>query len=190
MQITKTLYITDRAEWRVWLEANFRKEKEIWLIYPKQTSGKPRILYNDAVEEALCFGWIDSTVKTVDTETTAQRFSPRNPKSSFSQPNIERLRWLMQKNMIHESQLPQVLKILSQEFIFPVDIMKVLEKQPEVWENYQRFSPSYQRIRIAYIESARSRPAEFAKRLENFIQKTAQNKLILGFGGVEKYYEI
>ncbi len=63
MDIGKTLYVTDRQAWRKWLAENYDKEKEIWLIYPKKASGKPRILYNDAVEEALSFGWIDSTAK-------------------------------------------------------------------------------------------------------------------------------
>ncbi len=188
MEITQTVYVSHRAEWRFWLENHFGKEKEIWLIYPKQSTGKAKILYNDAVEEALCFGWIDSTLKTVDLEHTAQRFSPRKPKSGFSQPNIERLRWLMKENMVHESLQKQVSEILKQAFVFPADIMNVLQNDTKAWENYQHFSPSYQRIRIAYIETARNRPEEFAKRLANFIQKTAQNKLILGFGGVEKYY--
>ncbi|MCK5113130.1 MAG: hypothetical protein KAR11_00010 [Phycisphaerae bacterium] len=61
MNIEKKLYVTNREDWRKWLENNFDKEKNVWLIYPKKSSGKERIIYNDAVEEALCFGWIDST---------------------------------------------------------------------------------------------------------------------------------
>ena len=63
LDIGKTLYVSDRKAWRKWLSENYDKEKEIWLIYSKKVSGKPRILYNDAVEEALSFGWIDSTAK-------------------------------------------------------------------------------------------------------------------------------
>ena len=85
MDIGKTLYIRDRKEWHEWLEANFNTEKEIWLIYPHKDSGKTRIQYNDAVEEALSFGWIDSTVKRYDEHSSAQRFSPRNPASDYSQ---------------------------------------------------------------------------------------------------------
>ena len=105
MSTLKTLYITDRKAWRVWLEKKFDKEKEIWLIYPKKSSDKPRIQYNDAVEEALCFGWIDSTVKSFNEDSSVQRFSPRNPKSSFSQANKERLKWLLQNNLLHSSVL-------------------------------------------------------------------------------------
>jgi uncharacterized protein YdeI (YjbR/CyaY-like superfamily) len=74
MDTLKTVYISNRKDWRAWLEKNFENEKEIWLVYPKKSSGKSRILYNDAVEEALCFGWIDSLVKTRDDDRSAQRF--------------------------------------------------------------------------------------------------------------------
>lgn len=184
----KTLYVTDRGEWRAWLEENFQKEKEIWLLYPKQSSGKARIIYNDAVEEALCFGWIDSIVKTVDEESTAQKFSPRNPQSTYSQANKERLRWLFQKKLLHPSVEMTGAEVLKEVFIFPEDILKAIQNEKGAWENYQKFSPAYQRIRIAYIDAARKRPEEFSKRLKNFIEKTKANQMI-GFGGIDKYYQ-
>ncbi len=145
-------------------------------------------MYNDAVEEALCFGWIDSTVKSLNEETTIQRFCKRGKNSSFSQPNIERLKWLFENNLVHDSIRNDVLKIIQQEFAFPEDIIKQLKSDEVVWENYQNFSASYKRIRIAYIDSSRKRPDEFNKRLNNFIIKTKENKLIKGFGGINKYY--
>lgn len=183
----KTLYIHDRRKWRKWLEQNFDKEKEIWLVYPKKSSGKPRISYNDAVEEALSFGWIDSQVKNVNEENSAQRFSPRNPKSSFSQSNKERLNWLLKKKMLHPSIQEHIKKILEEKFVFPPDIINAIKADKNAWKNYQEFSPAYKRIRIAYINSARKRPEEFKKRLENFVKKTRENKQI-GFGGIDKYY--
>jgi uncharacterized protein YdeI (YjbR/CyaY-like superfamily) len=187
MNKNQTLYISDRKEWRKWLEKNFETEREIWLILPKKASDKPRILYNDAVEEALCFGWIDSTVKSLDEDNTIQRFTPRNPKSTYSQANKERLRWLYNEKMIHPSLIDSAEKVLQEKFIFPSDILEAIKNDKEAWNNYQKFSPSYQRIRISYIESARKRPEEFKKRLANFIRKTRENKQI-GYGGIEKYY--
>ena len=187
MDKSKTLYVANRNDWRKWLEANFDTEKEIWLLYPNKASGKPRIAYNDAVEEALCFGWIDSTVKSIDKESSAQRFTPRNPKSSYSQPNKERLKWLFQNNQLHPSVKDAVGKIITEEFVFSPDIIAEIKSDKIAWGNYQKFSPSYRRIRIAYIDSARKRPEEFQKRLKNFIYRTRQNKQI-GFGGIEKYY--
>ena len=187
MEIGKTLYVKDRKEWREWLKTHFKSEKEIWLIYHSKDSGKSRIPYNDAVEEALSFGWIDSTVKPIDEQSSAQRFSPRNPHSSYSQANIERLKWLGKKGLLHPSVKESVWEILQGEYIYPPDILKTIQKNRKAWENFQTFSPTYQRIRLAYIDGARGRPNEFKKRLNNFIKRSEQNKII-GFGGIEKYY--
>ena len=187
MEISETLYVHTREEWRKWLEKFFDKQKEVWLIFPKKSSGKPRISYNAAVEEALSFGWIDSTAKTFDEESFAQRFSPRNPKSSYSQANKERLRWLLKEKLLHPSIEEKAKKILDEKFVFPSDIINAIKADKVAWKNYQNFSPAYKRIRVAYIEAARNRPKEFKKRLANFVKKTKENKQI-GFGGINKYY--
>ena len=187
MDHRKTLYVTERQDWRAWLEKNFDKEKEIWLVFPTKSSGKPRLVYNDAVEEALCFGWIDSIMKTIDENTNMQRFSPRRPESSFSQANKERLKRLYETGMLHPSTLKTAQDILKEKFIFPDDIIENLKRDKVVWRNFSNFSESYKRIRVAYIEGGRKRPDEFRKRLNNFIEKTKANKQI-GFGGIEKYY--
>ena len=188
MAINKILYVTTRKEWRDWLRDNFSKTTEIWLVYPKKNTGKIRILYNDAVEEALCFGWVDSTVKALDNNNTIQRFTPRSPKSDFSQANKERLKWLLDKKMIHPSLEKIVRQTINYKFLPPSDIIEAIKKDRIAWENYQMFSDSYKRIRIAYIDGARNRPDEFKKRLSSFIDKTRKNKLIKGYGGIEKYY--
>lgn len=182
------LTLKTRTEWRNWLENNFNTKTEAWLVYAKKSTGKPRIPYNDAVEEALCFGWIDSTYKKLDEGHTLQRFIPRKARSSYSQPNIERLKWLAGQNQIHHSFLKTVRDIISREYVFPADILDEIKKDKESWKNYVKFSEPYKRIRIAYIDSARKRPEEFSKRLSNFIQKSRDNKLIPGFGGIDKYY--
>ncbi len=187
MEITKTLYLTNPKDWRKWLKENYKTQKEIWLVYPKKATGKPRIEYNDAVEEALCFGWIDSIIKTLDEEQTVQRFSPRKPKSSFSQANIERLRNLVAKKKVVKEVAETLRDILEKEFIFPPDILKAIRANQEAWKNYQKFSDPYKRIRIAFIDGVRKRPDEFKKRLRYFIGMTEKNKLI-GFGGIEKHY--
>lgn len=187
MEITQTLYVTDPKDWRAWLEEHYKTESEIWLVYYKKHTGKPRIVYNDAVEQALCFGWIDSIAKKLDKDRTAQRFSPRKPKSGFSQLNIERLRHLVAQGKVIDVVRESLGDLLEQEFIFPADIIEAIKSDKEAWENYQNFPDAYKRIRVAYIEGARKRPEEFQKRLDNFIKKTRENKQI-GFGGIEKYY--
>jgi len=187
MEITNTLYITDRKDWRAWLKEHYNTEKEIWLVYPKKATRKPRIQYNDAVEEALCFGWIDSINKKLDEESTVQRFSPRKPRAKYSQANIERLRSLVAKKKVIKEVADTLGEILYEEFVIPPDILKAIKSNKEAWKNFQKFSDSYIRIRIAFIDGARSRPAEFKKRLRYFIQMTGKNKLF-GFGGIEKHF--
>jgi uncharacterized protein YdeI (YjbR/CyaY-like superfamily) len=116
MNIGKTLHVKDRKDWRGWLTANFNTEKEIWLICPAKSSGKLRIQYNDAVEEALSFGWIDSIVKRIDEHSSAQRFSPRNPGSGYSQANKERLKRLIKEGMLHPSVRKSAERYSEQSF--------------------------------------------------------------------------
>ncbi len=157
------------------------------MISPNKASGRPRLLYNDAVEEALCFGWIDSIIKKYDEGSSAQRYSPRNPKSGYSQQNKERIKWLLENDLVHPNIIDSIKHIPEEEFDFPNDVITEIMKDELAWKNYQDFSPSYQRIRIAYIEVARPRPEEFNKRMQNFIKKTRENKQI-GYGGIEKYF--
>ena len=183
-----TKYFENREDWRKWLVDNFETAKEIWFVFPLKSSGKKSITYNDAVEEALCFEWIDSKIKSLDKEHKIQRFTPRNPKSAYSQANKERLKWLLENKMIHPKFEDKIQNVLSEVFIFPNDIMDRLKEDKIVWKNYQQFSETYKRIRIAFIEVARQRPEEFEKRLNNLIAKTKENKKVTGFGEIEKYY--
>ena len=139
------------------------------------------------MEEALCFGWIDSTVRSLDEYNSAQRFTPRNPKSGYSQLNKERMKWLLENDLIHPSMLEKAKRIASEKFVFPKDVIDAVRRDKAAWKNFTAFSDTYKRIRIAYIDGARERPEEFEKRLKNFINKTRENKRI-GFGGIEKYY--
>ena len=187
MEISQTLYITKRKDWRAWLKKHYQTEKDIWLVYPKKETGKPRVEYNDAVEEALCFGWIDSIVKKLDAEHTVQRFSPRKPGAKYSQANIERLRSLVAKKKVIKAVAEPLKEILAAKFVSPADVLKAIKANKRAWKNFQKFSASYQRIRIAFIDGARKRPAEFKKRLRHFIDMTEKNKMF-GFGGIEKHY--
>ena len=187
MEIGETLYVFHREPWREWLEANFDTATEIWLIYPKKESGRPRILYNDAVEEALCFGWIDSIVKKLDSVRSVQRFTPRNPRSGYSQPNKERLRWLADEGLLHPSVRESTRDILNEEFVFPDDILQAIQANEQAWQNFQGFSPAYQRIRVAYIDAGRARPEVYESRLKNFVKATEKGRQI-GYGGIDKYF--
>ena len=181
------LYASTRKQWREWLRKNHSAKKEIRLVYYKKHSNKIRIPYNDAVEEALCFGWIDSTVRTIDENKYAQRFSPRKAGSAYSQSNIERLHALIKQKKVIKSVLDKLPKLPSVQSKAPDDIIESIKLDEKAWKNFQKLSDSYKRIRIAFIDGARKRPREFEKRLRYFIKMTARNKLF-GFGGIDKYY--
>ena len=178
----------DRNVWRAWLEENFLTAEEVYFEIPLKDSGETGLSYNDAVEEALCFGWIDSTIKRSDGLHRIQRFTPRRKGSPYSRPNIERLIWLDRHGMIHPSVREEVLPLIETPYEFPEDIIARLKEDEDTWRNYQGFSEPYRRIRVAYIDAARARPEEFTKRLENFVAKTRANRIITGYGGVDKYY--
>jgi uncharacterized protein YdeI (YjbR/CyaY-like superfamily) len=110
MEITETLYVTDRAQWRKWLAVNHKTKREIWLVYYKKATGKPTIPYGDAVEEALCFGWIDGIEKRIDDERYAGRFTPRNPKTPYAESNKQRLRTLLAQGKVQ----PEIVRSLPE----------------------------------------------------------------------------
>src|SRR5262249_13199943 len=108
MGISKTLYVTSREEWRTWLADHSESEAEVWLIYYKKHTGQPRIPYDHAVEEALCFGWIDSIVKRIDDETFAQKFTPRRDRTKWSALNKRRVRKLIREGRMTEAGLAKI----------------------------------------------------------------------------------
>lgn len=177
MEITKTFYAKNQSEWRAWLKQHHAKEKEIWLVYYSKKSGMPRVEYNDAVEEALCFGWIDSTMKKIDSERFAQRFTPRKPKSPWSELNKERARRLIKNKRMTKAGLAVMSDVTAAKFKIPEDILKALKKDKETWKNFQKLPGSYKRIRIGFIHNSRNRPEFFKKRLDYFLKMTKQNKM-------------
>ena len=182
MQITETLLVTNREEWRKWLSENHTTKKEIWLISYVKNANKPSILYLHAVEEALCFGWIDGITKKIDSDGTAQRFTPRRPKSNWSPLNKERAIRLIQNGKMTEAGLKVLPDLSSNSFQIPEDILTALQNDEQTWNNFQQFPDIYKRIRIGYIEEVRKQSSEFQKRLNNFLKKTRENKI---FGIVE-----
>lgn len=180
-----TFYAKHRAEWRAWLQERHAHATEIWLVYYRKATGKPRVSYNDAVEEALCFGWVDSQQKGIDEERFAQRFSPRKPGSNWSEMNKARLRKLIAQGLMSPAGLAAARGVrLDEPFEIPPDIAAALKQDPQTWQHFQNFPEDYRRIRIAFIETARKRPAEFSKRLNHLIKMTAQNKT---FGYVKEF---
>ena len=176
MKRADLLYVTSRKEWRSWLAKNHDRKKEIWLVFYRKDSGKRRLPYNAAVEEALCYGWIDSIVRRVDDESFAQRFSPRRSGTKWSAMNKERLRRLIEKGKVTKAGMAAAEGALQTDDRVAPDIVEALERDPVAWKNFRSFPASYRRIRIGWIEAARDRPDVFEQRLKYFVKMTAQNK--------------
>jgi uncharacterized protein YdeI (YjbR/CyaY-like superfamily) len=186
MDIKETLYVLTREQWRDWLETYHTDTSEIWLVSYRKATRRPSIPYNDAVEEALCFGWIDSTRKGIDDERYAQRYTPRRPGSSYSQLNKERLARLIAQGRVIPSVLASLKDVRAEDYQIPDDIRAALQADETAWGFFCTTSPSYQRIRAAYVDTARDRPAIFDKRLKHLIETSSKQKQ---FGyGIESYY--
>lgn len=182
-----TLHVTTRKEWREWLERNHQKETVIWLIFFKKHTGKTRLPYNDSVEEALCFGWIDSIVNRIDEDRYMQKFTPRRKSSSWSALNIRRIKKLIQNGSMTEAGMaripPQILEPGYQpddqmhrgDIELPPDLEEILKSSKTAWGNFQCLAPSHKRNYIGWIISAK-REETRQKRLNEAIALLNQGK--------------
>jgi uncharacterized protein YdeI (YjbR/CyaY-like superfamily) len=176
VEVTRTLYVHRIADWRAWLRKHHKTSREIWLVSYRTSTGKPRISYNEAVEEALCFGWIDSIQKKIDDDRVAQRYTPRRPGSKTSEMNKARARRLVREKRMTPAGLAAIGSLTARRLVIAEDIKATLEKDPLAWKRFRRFPIAYRRIRIAFVEGARARPAEFRRRLDNLVRKSAKNE--------------
>jgi uncharacterized protein YdeI (YjbR/CyaY-like superfamily) len=175
MDIGVSFKAADRAAWRALLQQNTGTAREIWLIMddrPEENS----LSYLDAVEEALCFGWIDSTQKRYSTHERAQRFSPRKSRSGWTELNKARARRLIRLGLMTAAGRA-VLPDLDAPFIVAEDIAAAIQAEPGAWEHFLAFPELYRRVRIGNIESMRKNPGDFERLLNKFVEKTAANQL-------------
>ncbi len=179
MDITETVEVDSRSEWRAWLQANHASKTEIWLVSKKR---EPAVTYKESVFEALCFGWIDGIGKTLDAQRSAQRFTPRRPKGNWTELNKERARRLIAEGLMTDAGRAVLPDLSIDAFVTAPDILEAVRADETVWSNFEAFPDVYKRIRIGYIEEMRKQPTEFTKRLENFVKQTRQNKM---YGGME-----
>lgn len=163
----------NKEELRLWLENNYEIQKECWVIVKR---GKPQnddtFWYIDAVEEALCFGWIDSTVKKLDTGITIQRLSPRKKGSIWSELYKERCRRMEKLGKMTQAGKKVLPDMSEKGFNIDIDILEALKKDEIVWANFHKFPSLYQRVRIDTIQIKKKNPQLFQKRLEKLIENT------------------
>ena len=165
----KSFFARDRKAWRKWLEKNHVASSGIWLIYFKKTSGKKRLEYNDAVEEALCFGWIDSTTRPIDEEKYMQRFTPRKSKSGWSAINKQRIEKMISQDLMIAAGIEKIemaKKDGSWESLdkiyapidllhIPEDLAKLFSKNKKAKINFENFPPFTKRQFLYWINAAK-----------------------------------
>lgn len=176
MEIKNLLPATSRGALRTWLQAHCRTESSCWVVVSKvQTPDK--LLYLDAVEEALCFGWIDGVKQKLSETALAQRLSPRSPRSSWTELNKERARRLEKLGFMHDEGRRVLPDMDPGSFRVDEVIGQRLREHRDVYDNYLAFPALYTRVRIDTIQSNKDHPALFNSRLDKFIASTKDNKM-------------
>lgn len=177
---------SSREEWRQWLQENHIKEESVWLVQYKVKSKNTSIPWADAVEEALCFGWIDSVRKTIDDESFKQYFCKRKPKSTWSKINKEKVVILTEQGLMVDAGL-RTIEIAKKNgswtildeveaLIVPTDLEEAFEAKPSSKEYYLSLSNSTQKMLLAWVALAK-RPETRQKRIDEIAERAAQQKL-------------
>ncbi len=162
----KQVYVKTRAEWRNWLNKNHLKNAGIWLVFYKKHTGKPTLEYDAAVEEALCFGWIDSIIKKLDDERYLRKFTPRKSDSRWSESNKKRVKKLMRQGLMTKLGVARVTEAKKSglweesgrpeiSFEIPKELENALAKNKKAKTFFDQLAPSYRKHFIGWITTAK-----------------------------------
>lgn len=182
----KSYYAKDRKAWRNWLQKHHSKEQGVWLIYYKKDSGKSRVSYDDAVEEALCFGWIDSIMKPIDEDKYMQKFTPRKIKSVWSALNKKRIEKLLEQKLMRPAGMA-IIEIGKkngswiqldhvENFIVPPDLKKFFAKNKKVLKYFEGLGRFRQKQWLYRLHNAKL-PETRAKRMAELVAEAGQKKI-------------
>ncbi|MGA3068572.1 MAG: YdeI/OmpD-associated family protein [Tepidisphaeraceae bacterium] len=184
----KTLHVTNRDQWRAWLADHHKSETDIWLIFFKKHAAKPGITYDHAVEEALCFGWIDSIVRRIDDQRYAQKFTPRRDSAKWSSSNIQRMRMLIRDGRMTQAGLAKFdPKLLEKEPRkkqapkktrdpkLPQFVRQALIANPMALEHFETLPPSHRRRYLQWILSAKKEETR-ERRLKQAVSMLQQKR--------------
>ena len=187
MQITNPKHFRSRVEFRKWLEKNHAKQKELWILFYKVHTKKKSIRYAEAVEESLCFGWIDGIVKRIDDEKHAQRYTPRNPKSIWSKVNKERAEEMIEQGKMTESGLSKIKEAKKSgwwqkayttsrgDYAMSEEMKNVLMSDKAAWTNFQNFSKGSQNTYIFWVNYAKREETK-QRRVQFVLERAKKNQ--------------
>jgi uncharacterized protein YdeI (YjbR/CyaY-like superfamily) len=184
------LHFANREDWRQWLQENHTTHKEVWLIFYKNKTGKQNISYEASVEEALCFGWIDSIIKSIDEHKYARKYTPRTNVKNWSDLNIKRVKKLIEEGKMEEAGLCKIDSAILKDITFdkkdtkqktdkglivPDFIIKFLSQHEPALANFNKLAPSHKRHYILWITNAKTEPT-IQKRLMETVALLKENK--------------
>jgi uncharacterized protein YdeI (YjbR/CyaY-like superfamily) len=175
------------AAFRAWLERHHASERELWILFYKKASGKGGMTYREAVDEALCFGWIDGRVKSIDADSYMQRFTPRRPGSIWSNVNVRHIARLTAAGQMHPAGLAAfaardekktgVYSFEKRPENFPADLEKIFRAKSKAWRFWQAQPPGYRRVITHWVISAK-REETRQRRLATLIAESAAGRRI------------
>ena len=180
------LHLKTREEWRAWLERNHDKSDGVWFVSWKKATGRPVIPYTNAVDEALCFGWIDSKVKRLDEERAMRMFTPRNPKSQWSRINKNKVARLLEQGLMTAAGMKFVKAAKAdgswnvsdeiEDLVIPPDLASALAENHAAGEYFRNLPDSWKKSSLWWIKSAR-RSETRAERIAKTVRMAAENRL-------------
>ncbi|TNJ62252.1 thymidylate synthase [Paenibacillus hemerocallicola] len=176
MEIENLIPVKSREDLRVWLQENGKTETSCWVVV-SMSPNPDMLLYLDAVEESLCFGWIDGVKKKISETQLAQRLSPRSKKSSWTELNKERVRRLEKLGLMRDEGRRVLPDMDHDSFKIDRVIEQRLKEERQAYENFLAFPALYRRVRIDTIQSNKNQPELFMSRLDKFITNTKENKM-------------
>ena len=186
MQITNPKHFKCRDELRKWLIKNHAKQTELWILFYKVHTKKKCVRYAEAVEESLCFGWIDGIVKRIDDEKHVQRFTPRKAKSIWSKVNKERAKRMIEQGKMTNAGLLKIKEAKKSgwwqyaytttrgDYEMSEEMKKVLMSDKEAWKNFQNFGKSYQNTYIFWVNYAKREETK-KKRIQLVLERAKKN---------------
>jgi uncharacterized protein YdeI (YjbR/CyaY-like superfamily) len=190
MKMNSTLSVQTAGEWRAWLEQHHQLEQEVWLVFWKAHTGQPCISYEDALDEALCYGWIDSLIQKIDEQRYARKFTPRTNTANWSEVNQRKVARLIRAGRMTQAGLDKLgsltlsdLEALAArprepraaEVSVPDEVQASLQASGLAWQNFCQMMPSQRRIYIGWITSAKRRET-FDRRIQEAIARLEQNQ--------------
>ncbi len=179
------LYFKTREDWRSWLEENQVRKEGIWFVFYKKLSGKTTVAYNDAVEEALCFGWIDGKIRSVNEDYYIQWFSPRRSGSRWSKLNISRVQKLITQGKMKQAGLTAYEKAIKTPESFydkkkdnnlqiPEDLVLALKNNLVAYENFMNFPPSSRKLYVLWLNDAKKMETRVS-RIAKIVERSGKN---------------